>query len=784
MPRDRGLMLCLLGMAGLSILSAIAYRLPPPRSDAAAEAFSAYRAQTQLKSLVGDGIAHPIGSEANARVRAAIVRRLSSLGYETQIQSGFVCNKYAICGTPGNIIARLPPRQHGGGDSADEAGLVLLAAHYDSVPAGPGASDDAAGVATALEIARILAVMPPTRHPIVLLMTDGEEAGLLGALLFVRDHPLAKHVAAAVNVEARGSSGASLMFETGSANAWLMSLYRGAIAHPITDSVYYVAYKILHNDTDFTVFKSADWQGFNFAFIGDVGHYHTALDTFANADLRSIQHQGDNALASLLALAGSSTLRSPPAGEAVYFDVLAHTLIAWPAPDSIVAATAILALLLFEATLLCRHRRINVRQIAWGCLGALSCLILAGIASGLLLLLLRKSGKVPPFGQYSWIAHPAWMNMVCAALAAVAAGVSSHWLARRAGFWGFWLGAVLLLAVSAELQAALRPGTGFLSLLAAGIAAIAVIPCLRANPSIGGASSTAAASSWSMDIAALAPAWMLFALLVPLVSLLYGAIGSIAWLIDTVLFSLSATLLLPLLAAANATLRRRIIAVAAAASILGVVVTFALPTYSADLPQRVNFGYQLDEDRHRADWVAEADSLTLPANVAVAAAFDAKPRAEYLAGWVHAFHAPAPWRALDPPLLTLRSASAQAAGITRYNLHLQSMREAPEVDVSFPAAAQIREIILDDASGERRIPLFATPKGMTRLHVVGLAPQGMDFAVDVRGGALEAHLFDESYALPGGEFLQSLRPREATSSQDGDTTIVQNTVTLDPAAGR
>jgi len=788
MPRNRGLMLCLLGMAALSILSAIAYRLPLPRSDAAADAFSAYRAQAQLKSLVGDGIAHPIGSEANARVRAAIVRRLSSLGYETQIQSGFVCNKYAICGTPSNIIARLPPRQQSGGDSADDADRVLLAAHYDSVPAGPGASDDAAGVATALEIARILALMPPTRHPIVLLITDGEEAGLLGALLFVRDHPLANHVAAAVNVEARGSSGPSLMFETGSANSWLMRLYRGAIAHPITDSVYYVAYKTLHNDTDFTVFKSADWQGFNFAFIGDVGHYHTALDTFAHADLRSIQHQGDNALASLLALAGSSTLRSQPVGDAVYFDVFARTLITWPARDSIVAATAILALLVIEATLLCRHRRVSVRQIAWGCLGAVTCLILAGISSGLVLLLLRKSGKVPPFGQYSWIAHPAWMNMVCAALAAAAAGVSSHWLARRAGFWGFWLGAVLLLAFSAELQAALRPGMGFLSLLAAGIAVIAVVPCLRANPSTGTVPSTAtapstgAASSWSMDIAALAPAWMLFALTIPLLSLLYGAIGSVAWPIDTVLFSLSATLLLPLLAAANTTLRRRIIAAAAAASILGVVVTFALPTYSADWPQRVNFGYQLDEDRHRAVWVAEPDSLTLPANVAAAASFDAKPRVDYLAGWVHAFHAPAPWSALEPPLLTLRSAPAQSAGVTRFNVHLQSMRGAPEVDVSFPGAAQIREIIFDDASGARHIPLFAQ-NGMTRLHVVGLAPQGMDFAVDVHGTSLEAHLFDESYALPGGEFLQRLRPREATSSQDGDTTIVQNTVKLDPAAG-
>jgi hypothetical protein len=423
------------------------------------------------------------------------------------------------------------------------------------------------------------------------------------------------------------------------------------------------------------------------------------------------------------------------------------------------------------------------------------CLVLAGIASGIILVLLRRGGKVPPFGQYSWIAHPAWMNMVCAALAAAAAGVSSHWFARRAGFWGFWLGAVLLLALSAELLAGLRPGMGFLSLLTAGIAVIAVMPCLRTNPSSGAAyasgaapSSEAAASatvsSWSMDFAALAPAWMIFALMIPLVSLLYGAVGSVAWLIDTMLFSLGATLLLPLLATASATLRRRIIAVAVTASFLGVVITFILPTYSAAWPQRVNFEYQLDADKHESVWAAEPDSLKLPAAVAAAAGFDAKPQRRFLGGWTQAFYAPAPWSELKPPLLTLRGVQAESAGITRYNVHLQSMRGAPEVEVSFPGAARIREIILNDGSEERHMPLFDAKNGETRLHVVGLAPSGMDFAVDVRGNSLQAHLFDQSYALPGGEFLQRLRLREATSSQDGDTTIVQGTVMLDPTAGR
>jgi hypothetical protein len=68
-------------------------------------------------------------------------------------------------------------------------------------------------------------------------------------------------VKAAVNLDARGTSGPSLMFETGSANSWLMRLYATAIAHPITNSLYYVVYKQLQNEvTDISVATAAGPQ--------------------------------------------------------------------------------------------------------------------------------------------------------------------------------------------------------------------------------------------------------------------------------------------------------------------------------------------------------------------------------------------------------------------------------------------------------------------------------------------------------------------------------------------
>jgi len=226
---NRGLIIGGAGVALLLAATLLAYRTPAPLGlEVSPTVFSASRAQAILKELVGDDVPHPIGSAANSTVRERIVRRLTALGYATELQTGLVCNDFGECGTPTNIIAT-----YGGEVAGKDA--VLLAAHYDSVPAGPGASDDGAGVANLLEIARILKVLPARRHPIVLLVTDGEEAGLLGALLFTREHRLAGHVWAAVNMEARGVSGPSLMFETGTANAWLMHVYAAAMLRPITN---------------------------------------------------------------------------------------------------------------------------------------------------------------------------------------------------------------------------------------------------------------------------------------------------------------------------------------------------------------------------------------------------------------------------------------------------------------------------------------------------------------------------------------------------------------------
>ena len=55
-----------------------------------------------------------------------------------------------------------------------------------------------------------------------MLITDGEEAGLLGARAFVNGHPWLDDIGLVLNFEARGNGGPVLLMQTGHENGWLV----------------------------------------------------------------------------------------------------------------------------------------------------------------------------------------------------------------------------------------------------------------------------------------------------------------------------------------------------------------------------------------------------------------------------------------------------------------------------------------------------------------------------------------------------------------------------------
>jgi hypothetical protein len=96
--------------------------------------------------------------------------------------------------------------------------------------------------------------------------------GLLGAEAFVAEHDRARDVAIAISLEARGTSGPSIMFETSRNNRWLIREFARAVPRPVANSLTHDVYRRLPNDADATVFRRAGMDVLNFAFIGELAH--------------------------------------------------------------------------------------------------------------------------------------------------------------------------------------------------------------------------------------------------------------------------------------------------------------------------------------------------------------------------------------------------------------------------------------------------------------------------------------------------------------------------------
>ncbi len=119
------------------------------------------------------------------------------------------------------------------------------------------------------------------------------------------------------------------MFETSPENGWLIEQFAKSASHPIANSLAYEVYRILPNNTDFTIYKEAGLAGLNLAYIDSPAHYHTMLDNPENLDERSLQHLGSEALASTRRL-GNMNLENVKKENAVYFDLLGLTMVYYP----------------------------------------------------------------------------------------------------------------------------------------------------------------------------------------------------------------------------------------------------------------------------------------------------------------------------------------------------------------------------------------------------------------------------------------------------------------------
>lgn len=448
---DGGVVLPWLGLilwiAATAAAAALSLRTPAPLpADAPARTGSAARALELIRRVAvepGETLARPrrLGSEEGARARDRLVLECERLGLATEVQTTeVVAPRGGVAATVNNVVARLDGLGRGGGDRH----AILLMAHHDSVAAGPGIGDDLAGCAAILEAVRALRTRGALQRDLIVLLTDGEEQGLLGAEAFASEHPFADEVGVVVNVEGRGAAGPSRMFETGRGNGWSIAALSEVSRTPSATSVSAEVYRRMPNGTDFTVWLERGIPGLNHAFIGDVHAYHTPLDGLDRLSPGSLQHHVDNVIDAVVAL---DRAPFPERGahaanlDAVFLDVPYFGLVHASAAAARIAAG--LALLLAAVCAGRVARRRGVRVVALGAFAALALLVATPAAGYGARLALGVLGAAP-------IAHPAEARFVW--LGCLVTGVGGALLvlrllvAARLGGGGALAGGALVLS--------------------------------------------------------------------------------------------------------------------------------------------------------------------------------------------------------------------------------------------------------------------------------------------------------------------------------------------------
>ena len=299
----------------------------PQPAGAPAAVFSAERAMADVRAIAS--VPHAIGSNANHAARDHLMARMAALGLSPQVHAGVGVfyrpggkTLFVSGGTVENLVGVLPGRDR-------TAPAVALMAHYDSVPGSPGAADDAAGTASALEVIRALKTHGVPARDVVVLLTDGEEAGLLGADAFYSRDPLAKHLGFVFNMEARGAAGRVQMFQAGDGNGGTIDVLRHTAPDPHASSLTGYIYAHMPNDTDFTVSKKAGVAGLNYAFLGHQFEYHSPTSTPATLDRGTLQDMGQQVLATAQAVAFSPTLPAKTP-DLTYGQTLGGLTLAYP----------------------------------------------------------------------------------------------------------------------------------------------------------------------------------------------------------------------------------------------------------------------------------------------------------------------------------------------------------------------------------------------------------------------------------------------------------------------
>jgi hypothetical protein len=691
-------------LAALVVLALVGFAAvhsvePPAAASASAppSRFSAGRAFEQVQAIAT--VPHPVGSAAQDAVRDHLVTTLRGLGLSPEVQDTVSTEGGELSSSAGgvglahvrNVITVLP--------GTASTGRLFLVAHTDSVQTGPGGNDDAAGVATVLETARALVEGPRLRNDVVLVLTDAEEACLCGAAAFVHQSPLAAGGGIVLNFEARGSSGPAIMFETSDHNRGLVEAY----AHtpkPVGTSFAVEIYRLLPNDTDFTPFRLAGFQGLNSAYIDGATVYHAPTDRPSAMDRDSLQHHGDEALA-LTRRLGDEDLTELRSGEdATYFPAPGMLVrypgsLVWPLAALAVVAVLALAWLARRRGLLTIGR--GLRAFVLALIPIVAAPVLAQVY-WLILKLIRPAYAELPIDPY----HPQPYRLGVLAVTAIVVFAWFAMFRRRLGPAALAIAGLGWLSLLGLVLAGVTPGGSYLAALPALAGAVLGIVAILLR-------------GWWSVAAVVIGGGVATIVLLPAVVMLFPALGMPMAGAGAFLAVLLGLALLPVvdlihpegagqrgLAALSARRRGLLPTLAAVlALVVSSAVGLAVDRFDPAHPAPTQLMYALDADDDTAEWVSDETSPQ-------------KWTSQYVSGRPHEIRATLPFFGPEK----VRTGRAQAAGIPAPKLAIEP---SASIEKDTPAA------------DSRRLALRLTPQRAVRLVTLHVAAGTEVLAAEVQG---------------------------------------------------
>ena len=477
----------LLGLvAGLSVLI-----LPSPAPTTAdPTTFSAERAMAAINRLA-DEPHSVLRREAHDRARNDVIGMFTDLGYTPTVHSdpmfdlsdpadkrifdGLSAEQQAVLkdAPAETIVVDVPGKSEH---------TMALMAHYDSATVEAdenghqqitdgtslGAADDGYGVAAIVETLRALkAEGRQPENSLKIVITDGEEVGLVGARNEMRHHRADyENVDLVLNLEARGTSGPALMFETSPNNSAVAGYFLSHVKQPATGSLLPSLYARMPNTTDMAAFIPEGFTVLNIAAIGDAEHYHHPTDAPRYVDHSTLQHYGDQVLDLARAWAFDGQAPTLTAdGDLHFFQLWRGLTVRYPA--AVGTGLGCLAVIAALGVVAVRARSLRWKRVLGSVWGLTWRAAFASAAAGLV----QRGAMAMKWAPESGLGPNPLLPWMFAGGALIGVGLTVRFVVRR---WKEGLGQEAVAAVLLLLAAVCVP----LMVLVSGAAYVLVLPTL------------------------------------------------------------------------------------------------------------------------------------------------------------------------------------------------------------------------------------------------------------------------------------------------------------------